>query len=88
MSLEASEEASHLVHLRIQRLQETAMAQAPRASPPLAEAGEELPESYVMVEDQRGNPLYSSRDELRHEARRAEYFQIVLGEQQAEPSPG
>lgn len=52
-----------------------------------AEAGEELPELYVMVEDRRGNLLYSSRDELRYEAGRAEYFQIVLGEQQAEPSP-
>lgn len=47
-----------------------------------AEAGEDLPELYVMVEDQRGNQLYSSRDELRYEASRAEYFQIVLGEQQ------
>jgi hypothetical protein len=52
-----------------------------------AEAGEALPELYVMVEDQRGNQLYSSRDELRYEASRAEYFQIVLGEQHAEPSP-
>jgi hypothetical protein len=52
-----------------------------------AEAGEELPELYVMVEDRRGNQLYSSRDELRYEASRAEYFQIVLGDQEAEPSP-
>jgi hypothetical protein len=52
-----------------------------------AEAGEDLPELYVMVEGRRGNLLYSSRDELRYEASRAEYFQIVLGEQQAEPSP-
>jgi len=52
-----------------------------------AEAGEDLPELYVMVEDRQGNLLYSSRDELRYEAGRAEYFQIVLGEQQAQPSP-
>jgi hypothetical protein len=52
-----------------------------------AEAGEDLPELYVMVEDRQGNLLYSSRDELRYEAGRAEHFQIVLGEQRAEPSP-
>jgi len=52
-----------------------------------AEAGEGLPELYVMVEDRQGNLLYSSRAELRYEAGRAEYFQIVLGEQQAQPSP-
>jgi hypothetical protein len=34
-----------------------------------------------MVEDQEGNQVYSSRDELRFEAGRAEYFQIVLDEQ-------
>jgi hypothetical protein len=46
-----------------------------------AETGENLPELYVMVEDQEGNQVYSSRDELRFEAGRAEYFQIVLDEQ-------
>lgn len=44
----------------------------------IAEAGENLPELYVMVEDQQGNSLYSSRDELRFEAGRIEYFEIVL----------
>jgi Transthyretin-like family len=52
-----------------------------------AEAGEDLPELYVMVEDQQEHLLYSSRDELRYEAGRAEYFQIVLAQQQTEPSP-
>jgi hypothetical protein len=45
-----------------------------------AEAGEGLPELYVMVEDQRGRLLYSSRDAIRYEAGRAEYFHIVLSE--------
>lgn len=45
-----------------------------------AEAGEDLPELYVMVEDQQGSLLYSSRDEIRYEAGRSEYFHIVLSE--------
>jgi len=49
-----------------------------------AEAGEDLPELYVMVEDQRGNLLYSSRDEIRYEAGRAEYFHVVLSEDQGQ----
>ena len=49
-----------------------------------AEAGEDLPELYVMVEDQRGNVLYSSRDEIRYEAGRAEYFHVVLSEDQGQ----
>jgi hypothetical protein len=46
-----------------------------------AEPGEDLPELYVMVEDREGNQVYSSRDGLRFEAGRAEYFQIILDEQ-------
>jgi competence ComEA-like helix-hairpin-helix protein len=45
-----------------------------------AEVGEELPELYVMVEDKKGNLLYSSRDHVRYSAGRAEYFEIVLSE--------
>ncbi|MBA2713586.1 MAG: hypothetical protein H0U55_08550 [Rubrobacteraceae bacterium] len=46
-----------------------------------AETHENLPELYVMVEDEEGSTLYSSRDELRFEAGRAEYFEIVLDQQ-------
>ncbi len=42
------------------------------------EAGEGLPELYVQVEDARGRPLYSSRDQLRYNAGRLEYFEIAL----------
>ena len=37
-----------------------------------AEVGEELPELYVVVEDQGGNKLYSSRDSVRAEAGRVD----------------
>lgn len=46
------------------------------------EKGENLPELYVLVEDPAGRPLYSSRDKLRYDAGRAEFFEIVL------PEPG
>lgn len=43
-----------------------------------AELGEELPELYLMVEDTQGKLLYSSRDNVRYNASRSEYFEIVL----------
>lgn len=43
-----------------------------------AEAGEKLPDLYVMVEDAAGQLLYSSRDNVRFEAGRSEYFEIRL----------
>lgn len=46
-----------------------------------AEAGEELAELYVMVDDEKGNLLYSSHDHVRPNAGRAEYFEIVLSEE-------
>ena len=39
-----------------------------------------LPELYVMVEDEHGKLLYSSRDNVRFETGRIEYFKIVVGE--------
>ncbi len=42
------------------------------------EAGENLPELYVRVADPRGRELFSSREAVRAEAGRAEYFEIVL----------
>lgn len=44
------------------------------------EIGEERPELYVMVNDAAGKSLYSSRDTIRFEAGKAEYFAITLGE--------
>ena len=49
-----------------------------------AETGEDQPDLYVMVEDAAGLLLYSSRDKIRYEAGRVEYFEIVLG---AKPAP-
>jgi len=43
-----------------------------------AEVGEGLPELYVMVSDSAGAELYSSRDSVRYESGRGEYFEIVL----------
>jgi hypothetical protein len=43
-----------------------------------AEPGEGLPELYLMVSDTEGNLLYSSRDNIRYNPGRAEYFEIVL----------
>jgi hypothetical protein len=45
-----------------------------------AEAGENLPELYVMVSDQNGEILYSSRDQIRFEAGKSEYFLIQISE--------
>jgi hypothetical protein len=46
-----------------------------------SEAGEALPELYIMVEDQQGNELYSSRDSVRAAAGRVERFEIILERQ-------
>jgi len=43
-----------------------------------AEIGEALPDLYVMVSDAAGTVLYSSRDNVRYESGRSEYFEIVL----------
>ncbi len=43
------------------------------------EMGEAGPDLYVMVTDAAGTLMYSSRDQVRFEAGRAEYFEIVLG---------
>jgi hypothetical protein len=45
------------------------------------ESKEGLAELYVMVSDARGNVVYSSRDSVRYEAGRSEYFAIRLGSQ-------
>jgi hypothetical protein len=45
------------------------------------ESKEGLAELYVMVSDPRGNLVYSSRDSVRFEAGRSEYFAIRLGKQ-------
>ncbi|MBN2388425.1 MAG: hypothetical protein JXB85_15520 [Anaerolineales bacterium] len=47
------------------------------------EVGENLAELYVMVSDSSGKTLYSSRDNLRYESGRSEYFAIRLGEKPA-----
>jgi hypothetical protein len=51
------------------------------------EAGEGLPELYVRVDDAQGNELYSSRDSVRAQAGRAEYFEIVLAGKAPEAKP-
>jgi len=43
------------------------------------EAGENNPDLYVMVTDASGAVVYSSRDSVRYEAGRSEYFDIHLG---------
>ena len=45
-----------------------------------AEVRENLPELYVMVEDESGQVVYSSRNAVRFKAGRAEYFEIRLGQ--------
>jgi len=45
------------------------------------ETGENLPDLYVMVSDAKGKTVYSSRDSVRYEAGKSEYFAIQLGEQ-------
>jgi hypothetical protein len=44
-----------------------------------AGAGEKLPDLYVAVLDASGKTLYSSRDHVRFEAGKSEYFAIRLG---------
>ena len=54
-----------------------------------AEPGEKLPDLYVMVSDAAGKSLYSSRDTVRFEAGRSEYFAIQLGKRgRAAANPG
>jgi hypothetical protein len=48
------------------------------------EMSEHLPELCVMVSDQNGEILYSSRDQIRFESGRSEYFLIQLREQAKE----
>jgi|GEM_PF-2371236 len=43
------------------------------------ETGENLPDLYVMVSDAAGKLLYSTRDQVRFEAGKSEYFAIQLG---------
>ncbi len=43
------------------------------------ETGENLPDLYVMVSDSTGKLLYSTRDQVRFEAGKSEYFMIKLG---------
>lgn len=45
-----------------------------------AELRENLPELYVMVEDESGQVVYSSRSAVRFKAGRAEYFEIQLSQ--------
>lgn len=42
------------------------------------EDGDDLPDLYVLVTDRGGNHLYSSRNTVRFEASRAEYFEIQV----------
>jgi DNA-binding CsgD family transcriptional regulator len=46
-----------------------------------AETNENLPELYVTVKDRRGIVMYSTREAVRPERGRAEYFYIVVGEE-------
>ena len=43
-----------------------------------AEVGEALSELYVLVSDAAGKVLFSSRDNVRYESGRSEYFEIAL----------
>jgi hypothetical protein len=52
-----------------------------------AEVRENLPELYVLVEDEAGQVLYSARDAVRFSAGRAEYFEIQLGQAPASEKP-
>jgi hypothetical protein len=45
---------------------------------------EDAPDLYLVVEDREGNELYRS-EEIRYEANRIEYFDIVLGESPSTP---
>lgn len=52
-----------------------------------AELRENLPELYVMVEDEAGQVVYTSRNVVRFKAGRAEYFEIQLGQTPAPAEP-
>ena len=52
-----------------------------------AETNENLPELYVMVNDEAGNLLYSSRDNVRSNPQRIEFFEIRLNAQPVEKKP-
>jgi hypothetical protein len=43
------------------------------------ESGENLPELYVTISDSKGKEVYSSRDNVRFNSGRSEYFAIRLG---------
>jgi hypothetical protein len=47
------------------------------------EKGENAPELFVMVEDQAGKTLFSSRENIRPQAGRSEYFTIQLADKAA-----
>ncbi len=47
------------------------------------ETGENLPDLYVMVSDAAGKLLYSTRDQVRFEAGKSEYFAIQLSKRSA-----
>jgi hypothetical protein len=50
------------------------------------EVGENAPELYIMVEDENGNSLYSSRDNVRPQAGQSEYFTIQLSTGAGKPA--
>jgi hypothetical protein len=50
------------------------------------EVGENAPELYVMVEDENGKSLFSSRDNVRPQAGQSEYFTIQLGKGAVKPA--
>lgn len=49
------------------------------------EMGENLPELYLTVKDAAGNVLFTSRDNVRYNGGRVEYFLVQLGEKPAAP---
>jgi hypothetical protein len=50
------------------------------------EVGENAPELYLMVEDESGKTLFSSRDNVRPQAGQSEYFIIQLGKGVIKPT--
>jgi hypothetical protein len=48
------------------------------------EPGEEAPELYLRVEDQQGNELYASEDNIEYKSGRIEYFLIEIRAERAE----
>jgi hypothetical protein len=50
------------------------------------EVGENAPELYLMVEDESGKTLFSSRDNVRPQAGQSEYFTIQLGKGAVKPA--